>query len=50
MGTLEGRVGSLEAKVDGLAADHQGLARELSEFGGEMRGRLAAVLPGTTEV
>ena len=50
MGTLEGRIGSLEDKVDWLAADHQSLARELSEFRGEMRGRLAAVLPGTTEV
>ena len=50
MGTLEGRLGSLEDKVDGLAVDHQSLARELSEFRGEMRGRLAAVLPGATEV
>ena len=49
MGSLDSRIGSLENKVDGLAADHQSLGRELSEFRGEMRGRLAAFLPGTTE-
>ena len=43
--SLESRFDSLEKKVDGLAADHHGLARELSEFRGEMRGRLAMVVP-----
>ena len=58
-GSLEGRVGSLEGrfdslenrfdsldrKVDALAVDHHGLSRELSEFRGEMRGRLDALFP-----
>ncbi|MXY17643.1 MAG: hypothetical protein F4Y57_11760 [Acidobacteria bacterium] len=35
----------LEAKVEDLAKDHQSLARELSEFRGEMRGRLDALYP-----
>ena len=35
----------LEAKVEDLAKDHQSLARELSEFRGEMRGRLDALPP-----
>ena len=43
--SLEGRFDSLEKKVDGLAADHHGLARELSEFRGEMRGRLSMLVP-----
>ena len=30
----------VEDKIDNLARDHQSLARELSEFRGEMRGRL----------
>ena len=29
----------LDRKIDGLAKDHQALARELSELGGEIRGR-----------
>ena len=43
--TLEGRFDTLEGKVDALAKDHQSLARELSEFRGEMRGRLDALVP-----
>ena len=43
--SLEGRFDSLEKKVDGLAADHHSLARELSEFRGEMRGRLSMLVP-----
>ena len=43
--TLEGRFDTLEGKVDALAKDHQSLARELSEFRGEMRGRLDALFP-----
>ena len=43
--SLEGRFVSLEKKVDGLAADHHGLSRELSEFRGEMRGRLSMLVP-----
>ena len=41
---VDARFDKLEAKVEDLAKDHQGLARELSEFRGEMRGRLD-VLP-----
>lgn len=47
--SLEGRFVSLEKKVDGLAADHHGLSRELSEFRGEMRGRLSMLVPQTAE-
>ena len=46
--TVDARFGSLDAKVDALAQDHQSLARELSEFRGEMRGRLDAVFPHPT--
>ena len=46
--TVGARFGSLDAKVDALAQDHQSLARELSEFRGEMRGRLDAVFPHPT--
>ena len=42
---VDTRFDKLEAKVEDLAKDHQSLARELSEFRGEMRGRLDA-LPG----
>ena len=42
---LEVRFDTLEGKVDVLASDHQSLARELSEFRGEMRGRLDALVP-----
>ena len=42
---LGGRFGSLEKKVDGLANDHHRLARELSDFRGEMRGRLSTLVP-----
>ncbi|MDE0192896.1 MAG: hypothetical protein OXQ90_16200 [Gammaproteobacteria bacterium] len=45
VGSLEGRFDSLERKVDTLAVDHHGLSRELSEFRGEMRGRLDALVP-----
>ena len=45
VGSLEGRFDSLDRKVDALAVDHHGLSRELSEFRGEMRGRLDALLP-----
>lgn len=37
----------LEDKVDSLARDHQSLARELSEFRGEMRGRLGDLRVGS---
>ena len=42
---VDTRFDKLEAKVEDLAKDHQSLARELSEFRGEMRGRLDP-LPG----
>ena len=42
---MHGRFASLEKKVDGLADDHHGLSRELSEFRGEMRGRLSMLVP-----
>ena len=45
VGSLEGRFDSLDRKVDALAADHHGLSRELSEFRGEMRGRMDALFP-----
>ena len=44
-GSLETRFDSLEEKVDGLAVDHRSLSRELSEFRGEMRGRLSMLVP-----
>ena len=37
---IDGRFDRVEDKIDSLASDHQSLARELSEFRGEMRGRL----------
>ena len=43
--SLESRIESLDKKVDGLAADHHSLSRELSEFRGEMRGRLSTLVP-----
>ncbi|MDE0192361.1 MAG: hypothetical protein OXQ90_13485 [Gammaproteobacteria bacterium] len=43
--SLESRLESLDKKVDGLAADHHSLSRELSEFRGEMRGRLSMLVP-----
>ena len=60
MGVLEGRFDGLEGrfdrledkfvrledKVDGLAKDHRALARELSEFRGEIRGRLGDLAAG----
>ena len=42
---VDARFDKLEAKVEDLAKDRQGLARELSEFRGEMRGRLDALPP-----
>ncbi|MDE0176485.1 MAG: hypothetical protein OXM60_23885 [Defluviicoccus sp.] len=44
---LESRFVRLEEKVDDLARDHQSLARELSEFRGEMRGRLGDLPAGS---
>lgn len=43
--SLEGRFDSLEGRFDGFGADHHSLARELSEFRGEMRGRLEMAFP-----
>ena len=43
--SLEGRFDSLESRFDGFVADHHSLARELSEFRGEMRGRLDMAFP-----
>ena len=43
--SVGGRFSALEAKVDDLAKDHQSLAPELSEFRGEMRGRLDVAFP-----
>ena len=40
---VDTRFDKLEAKVEDLAKDHQSLSRELSEFRGEMRGRLDAL-------
>ena len=37
---IDQRFDRVEDKIDDLARDHQSLARELSEFRGEMRGRL----------
>ncbi len=37
----------LEDKVDSLVRDHQSLSRELSEFRGEMRGRLGDLRAGS---
>ena len=45
--SLEGRFDSLEGRFDGFGADHHSLARELSEFRGEMRGRLEMAFPRT---
>ena len=42
---MNGRFASLEKKVDGLADDHHSISRELSEFRGEMRGRLSVLVP-----
>ncbi|MDE0659236.1 MAG: hypothetical protein OXI79_06245 [Gammaproteobacteria bacterium] len=42
---VDAKFDKLEAKVEDLANDHQSLARELSEFRGEMRGRLDALPP-----
>ena len=42
---VDSRFDKLEAKVVDLGKDHQSLARELSEFRGEMRGRLDALPP-----
>ena len=42
---VDAKFDKLEAKVEDLAKDHQSLARELSEFRGEMRGRLDALHP-----
>ena len=38
----------MEGRLGELAKDHQSLARELSEFRGEVRGRLDALLPRPT--
>jgi len=40
---VDAKFDKLEMKVEDLANDHQSLARELSEFRGEMRGRLDAL-------
>lgn len=40
---VDAKFDKLEAKVEDLAKDHQSLARELSEFRGEVRGRLDAL-------
>ncbi|MCY4058985.1 MAG: hypothetical protein OXG44_13365 [Gammaproteobacteria bacterium] len=42
---VDAKFDKLDAKVGDLAKDHQSLARELSEFRGEMRGRLDALHP-----
>ncbi|MDE0658667.1 MAG: hypothetical protein OXI79_03350 [Gammaproteobacteria bacterium] len=42
---FDDRFASLDKKVDCLADDHHGLSRELSEFRGEMRGRLSMLVP-----
>ncbi|MYA16099.1 MAG: hypothetical protein F4Z28_04690 [Gammaproteobacteria bacterium] len=46
---VDRRFGSLEEKVDGLAGDHHRLSRELSEFRGEMHGRLSMPARDTGE-
>lgn len=43
--SLEARFDSLEGRFDGFVTDHHGLARELSEFRGEVRGRLDMAFP-----
>ena len=42
---LQRQFGTLDGKVDDLAKDHQRFANELSEFRGEMHGRLGTVTP-----
>ena len=46
---MDARFDSLETKVNDLARDHQNLARELSEFRGEIRGRLDALPKGPVD-
>ena len=40
LGSLNDKVDSLERKIDSLVRDHHALAREVSEFRGEVRGRI----------
>ena len=42
---IDDRFVAIESKIAELAKDHQILARELSEFRGEVRGRLDALAP-----
>ena len=42
---IDDRFVAIESKIAELAKDHQNLARELSEFRGEVRGRLDALAP-----
>lgn len=42
---LQRQFGTLDGKVDDLAKDHQRFGNELSEFRGEMHGRLGTVMP-----
>ena len=40
IGPLNDKIDSLDRKIDSLVRDHHALAREVSEFRGEMRGRI----------
>lgn len=39
-GNINSRIDSLDKKIDSLARDHHALGREVSEFRGEVRGRI----------
>ena len=45
---IDKRFDRVDDKIDNLASDHQILARELSEFRGEMRGRLGDPQPAAS--
>ena len=45
---IDKRFDRVDDKIDNLASDHQNLARGLSEFRGEMRGRLGDPQPVTS--
>ena len=40
LGSLNDKIDSLDRKIDSLVRDHHALAREVSEFRGEVRGRI----------
>ena len=40
LGSLDSKIDSIDRRIDTLVQEHHALAREVSEFRGEMRGRL----------